>query len=61
MKKLFLFIIQIFIVQLVFSQVFHLEKKSCDCSGALTVTDTIVKAQNSLFGVGKKIIGLNFA
>jgi outer membrane protein OmpA-like peptidoglycan-associated protein len=42
-------------VQLGFSQVFHLEKKSCDCDGALTVTDTVVKAMNSPFGVGKKL------
>lgn len=55
MKKIFLLIILSIIVQLAYSQVFQLEKKSCDCSGALSVTDTIVKAQNSPYGVGKKM------
>jgi len=55
MKRTVLFFLLFFIVHLCFSQVFHLEKKSCDCSGALTVTDTIVKAQNSPSGVGKKM------
>ena len=55
MRKIFFLLFFIFFLQLGFSQVFHLEKKSCDCSGALTVTDTLVKAQNSPIGVGKKM------